>query len=77
MKKWMAMAAVAASVLVLAGCQAADVVGKVSVTSFEALLEKSASTVAADEANNGWALTPPAASGSCGAGISALKEYRI
>lgn len=57
MKKWMAMAAVAASVLVLAGCQAADVVGKVSVTSFEALLEKSASTVAADEANNGWALT--------------------
>lgn len=43
----------------LAACQATDVVGKVAVTSFEAVLNKIPDKVASDEVNNGWALTSP------------------
>lgn len=40
-------------------CQATDVVGKVSSTSFQAVLEKIPDQIQADDANNGWALTSP------------------
>jgi hypothetical protein len=43
----------------LAACQAADVVGKFAVTSFEAVLNKIPDKVTSDEVNYGWSLTSP------------------
>ena len=43
----------------LAACQATDVVGKVAVTSFEAVLNKIPDKITSDEVNNGWALESP------------------
>lgn len=56
MKKMMIVVAVLALVLALAGCQSADVVGKVAVTSFESVLNVSGDKVTADEVNGGWSL---------------------
>lgn len=43
----------------LAACQATDVVGKVAVTSFEAVLNKIPDKITSDEVNNGWSLESP------------------
>lgn len=43
----------------LVACQSTDVVGKVSVTSFEAVVNKLGDKVAFDQQNNAWALTSP------------------
>lgn len=59
MKKLMIVAAVPVLVLALAGCQAADVVGRIAVTSFEGVLNQAAGQVTADEANGGWSLESP------------------
>lgn len=56
MKKMMAVVLVLALVFALAGCQSADVVGKVSITSFESVLNKMGDKVTADEMNGGWSL---------------------
>lgn len=48
-----------AAIFTLSACQAADVVGKVSSTSFEAVLKKIPDKIKSDDANNGWALTSP------------------
>lgn len=51
--------AVLAIVLVTAGCSATDVVGKVSVTSFDSVLTAVGDKVTTDEMNNGWSLQSP------------------
>ena len=61
MKKKIAIVAMAmAVVFALAACQSTDVVAKVSVTSFESVVNKLGDKVAADEKYNAWALTSPA-----------------
>ena len=45
--------------LSLAACQTTDVVGKIAVTSFEAVLNKVPDKVTSDEINNGWSLASP------------------
>ena len=58
--KMIAMVAVAlALAAVSTACAALDVVGKASITSFEAVLNTIPGNVQADEANAGWALTAP------------------
>jgi hypothetical protein len=59
MKKLIIAAMVFTLALPLAACQATDVVGKVAVTSFEAVLNKIPDKVASDEINNGWSLESP------------------
>ncbi len=59
MKKVIVTVLVLSMVLALAACQQADVVGKVAVTSFEAVLNKIPDKITSDEANSGWALTSP------------------
>ncbi|HWQ29494.1 MAG TPA: hypothetical protein VN549_00775 [Negativicutes bacterium] len=59
MKKLIIAAMVFTLALPLAACQATDVVGKVAVTSFEAILNKVPDKVASDEINNGWSLESP------------------
>ncbi len=59
MKKIIVIGLVLMMVVSLAACQATDVVGKVAVTSFEAVLNKIPDKVAFDEVNNGWGLTSP------------------
>ena len=44
------------SILVAAGCSATDVIGKISVTSFDSVLRASGNNVSTDETNNGWSL---------------------
>lgn len=61
MKKRIAIIAMMlAVVFTLAACQSTDVVANVSITSFEALLNKLGNNVATDEQYNAWALTSPA-----------------
>lgn len=60
MKKIAIIAMALAVILALSACQATDVVAKVSVTSFEALLNQLGNKVATDEEYNAWALTSPA-----------------
>ncbi|PKM60150.1 MAG: hypothetical protein CVU99_09575 [Firmicutes bacterium HGW-Firmicutes-4] len=43
--------------VVLAGCQQTDVVGKTSITSFDAVLQAIPNQIAEDEINGGWALS--------------------
>jgi hypothetical protein len=45
------------TVLVLTGCQATDVIAKVSVTSFDALVKAVPDKVSNDSAKGGWAIT--------------------
>ena len=45
--------------LVLGGCAQTDVVGKYSISSFEAILNGAPNPVVFDEINNGWALKSP------------------
>lgn len=59
MKKMLIVVAALGIVLVFAGCQATDVVGKVAVTSFESVISVDSNQVAFDEMNNGWALNSP------------------
>lgn len=59
MKKMILVIAVLTLILALAGCQAADVVGKVAVTSFDAVLNQAGDKVTADEMNGGWSLESP------------------
>lgn len=59
MKKLLITGLVLIMALSLAACQAADVVGKFAVTSFEALLNKIPDNITSDDANNGWSLTSP------------------
>lgn len=59
MKKLIIIGLVLLMVVSLAACQATDVVGKVAVTSFEAVLNKIPDKITSDEANNGWSLTSP------------------
>lgn len=56
MKKMIMVVAVLALVFALAGCQSTDVVGKVSITSFESILNTIGDKVTADEMNGGWSL---------------------
>lgn len=42
--------------VVLAGCQQTDVVGKTSITSFDAVLQAIPNQIVEDEINGGWAL---------------------
>ncbi len=51
--------AVLATVLVMAGCSATDVVGRISATSFESVLTAMGDKVTTDEMNNGWSLQSP------------------
>ncbi len=59
MKKALLVALALGGILVLAGCQATDVVGKVAVTSFESVITVDPAQVSFDEMNNGWALSSP------------------
>jgi hypothetical protein len=59
MKKLIIIGLVLITALSLAACQATDVVGKVAVTSFEAVLNKIPDKVTSDEVNNGWSLASP------------------
>jgi hypothetical protein len=60
MKKKIILAGVATLLLVaLSGCQQTDVVGKQSITSFDAVLQAIPDQIAADEMNGGWTLTAP------------------
>ncbi len=52
-------AAVLSGVLLTAGCTATDVIGKVSVTSFDSVLTSLGDKVATDGTNNGWSLQSP------------------
>jgi len=45
--------------VVLAGCQQTDVVGKTSITSFDAVLQAIPDQIVEDELNGGWALSAP------------------
>ena len=45
--------------VVLAGCQQTDVVGKTSITSFDAVLQAIPNQIVEDEINGGWALSAP------------------
>jgi hypothetical protein len=58
-KKFIIAAMVLTVIFTLAACQATDVVAKVSVTSFEAVVNKLGDKVAFDQANNAWAITSP------------------
>jgi hypothetical protein len=51
--------AVLAMVTALAGCSGTDVIGKVSVTSFDSVLTAVGDKVTTDEMNNGWSLQSP------------------
>ena len=59
MKKLIIIGLVLSMAVSLAACQATDVVGKVAVTSFEAVLNKIPDKITSDEVNNGWSLTSP------------------
>ncbi len=59
MKKMIPVMAVVALVLALSGCQSTDVVAKVSITSFESVLNALGDQVTADEMNGGWSLQSP------------------
>lgn len=58
-KKFIIAVMVLTVIFTLAACQATDVVAKVSVTSFEAVVNKLGDKVAFDQANNAWAITSP------------------
>ncbi len=57
MKKIILIVMTLALMLSLSACKETDVVGKVSTTSFEAVLNKVPASVAFDETYKGWALT--------------------
>ncbi|KAF5052119.1 MULTISPECIES: hypothetical protein [Acetobacterium] len=60
MKKKIILAGAALLLLVvLSGCQQTDVVGKTSITSFDAVLQAIPNQIAEDEMNGGWALSAP------------------
>lgn len=60
MKKKIILAGAALLLLVvLSGCQQTDVVGKTSITSFDAVLQVIPNQIAEDEINGGWALSAP------------------
>lgn len=59
MKKALLVVVALGIILVFAGCQAIDVVGKVAVTSFESVIAVDPSQVTFDELNNGWAFSSP------------------
>jgi hypothetical protein len=60
LKKKIAMSAIALTVaLALSACQATDVVSKVAVTSFDAVINKLGDKVAFDQEFNAWAITAP------------------
>jgi hypothetical protein len=60
MKKKIIMTAMALTVaLALSACQSTDVVAKVSVSSFDAVVNKLGEKVAFDQEKNSWALTSP------------------
>lgn len=48
-----------ATALTFSACKETDVVGKVSITSFEAVLNTKPNSIQYDESYNGWALTSP------------------
>ncbi|OXS25778.1 MAG: hypothetical protein BI182_12830 [Acetobacterium sp. MES1] len=58
-KKIVLVGAVALLLVVLSGCQQADVVGKQSIASFDAVLQAIPDQIAEDEMNGGWALSAP------------------
>lgn len=59
MKKMLIVLVAVGTILVFAGCQATDVVGKVAVTSFESVIAVDPDSVSFDDMNNGWALKSP------------------
>jgi hypothetical protein len=60
MKKKIILAGTALLFLVvLSGCQQTDVVGKTSITSFDAVLQAIPNQIVEDEINGGWALSAP------------------
>jgi len=59
MKKLIIIGLVLSMAVSLAACQATDVVGKIAVTSFEAVLKSESDKITSDEANNAWSLTSP------------------
>lgn len=60
MKKKIILAGAALLLLVvLSGCQQTDVVGKTSITSYDAVLQAIPNQIVEDENNGGWALSAP------------------
>ncbi|MHB1391878.1 MAG: hypothetical protein ACYCYE_02185 [Clostridia bacterium] len=59
MKKLIIISLILIMAVSLAACQATDVVGKVAVTSFEAILNTVPDKVTFDDTNNGWSLASP------------------
>ncbi len=59
MKKVMLLVLVLVLGVAFVGCSLTDVVGKVAVTSFDAILTNPAVKITTDEVNNGWSLTSP------------------
>jgi hypothetical protein len=58
--KWLAAAAAAAALAIsLAACASLDIVGNVSVASFQTLLNTIPNKVKADDLNAGWAISAP------------------
>lgn len=58
-KKLIILALSLATVLIISSCQQTDVVGKTSITSFNAILSAIPENVVADEMNGGWSLNAP------------------
>lgn len=54
-----ALAAIVTSAVVLTGCTALDVVGRTAVTTFKAVAEREASSIARDESTGRWVLSTP------------------
>lgn len=59
MKKLIIIAGVLVLALALTACQATDVVGKVSITSFEEMTNNLPEAVTTDDANGGWSIKSP------------------
>lgn len=59
MKKFIIILLVLTLTVSSAACRAVDVIGKYSVTSFDAVLNSIPDKIAFDEANNAWSLTSP------------------
>ncbi len=58
-KKLIFLALSITTIFAFASCKQVDVVGKTSITSFKAILEKIPNNIKADERNGGWALSAP------------------
>ena len=58
-RKWFVLVVALVTALTLSSCKQTDVVGNVSITSFEQVLNTIPDKIAADEMNGGWSLSAP------------------